>query len=324
MLGRKANEAALNQAKIDVAEARTRGEIGECEQSSRSKQERAKIDAMTAMQETQRKGEKATADAQLVNRTIGIERDLNLERIAASRAGEQRDAELQKDVEVQRANMELERQRATVVVQARIAKESAQQKAEGDLFTQQKKSDAVKYQQEADAAGRYAKQSRDTDAATCEITQRAKAELLAVKIRAEATFLAKKAEADGIAQLAHAYGELGHVLGGPQGLMQYLMLKDNTYEKLANANAKAIQGLQPKIGVWNNGAQGGDTTGNPIGNIFQQLPPLMSTIHEQTGMSPPAWLMQMPQQNGDAQGAATHEKALAKREKMVNGDDERH
>lgn len=31
-----------------------------------------------------------------------------------------------------------------------------------------------------------------------------------------------------------------------------------------------------------------------IQNIMQSLPPLFGTIHDQTGISPPAWLAQMP------------------------------
>jgi flotillin len=83
--------------------------------------------------------------------------------------------------------------------------------------------------------------------------------------------------------------------------MQYLMLQDNTYERLANANADAIRGLQPKINVWNTGAQGDGAAADPtatIRNLFQSLPPLLSTIHDQTGMQPPSWLAQMPQGNG--------------------------
>jgi flotillin len=86
--------------------------------------------------------------------------------------------------------------------------------------------------------------------------------------------------------------------------MQYLMLTNGTYEHLADANAKAIHGLQPKINVWNTGAQGDGSVADPtapIRNLFQSLPPLLSTIHDQTGMSPPSWLAQMPQQqpNGE-------------------------
>jgi flotillin len=78
-------------------------------------------------------------------------------------------------------------------------------------------------------------------------------------------------------------------------LLQYMMLQDNTFEKLAKANATAITGLQPKITVWNTGEGSGssnDGTG-AIRNIMQSLPPLLSTINEQTGIAPPSWLAQM-------------------------------
>ena len=84
--------------------------------------------------------------------------------------------------------------------------------------------------------------------------------------------------------MAKAYGDLANVLGGPQGLLQYLMLQNNTYEKLALANAKAINGLQPKLTVWNTGADSGADSSAPIRNLFQSLPPLLSTINEQVSL----------------------------------------
>ena len=82
------------------------------------------------------------------------------------------------------------------------------------------------------------------------------------------------------------------------------MLQNNTYEKLALANAQAINGLQPKITVWNTGSgeasTGGLDSGAAVRNIFQSLPPLFDTIQDQTGIKPPTWLAQMPQaQTGD-------------------------
>jgi len=64
--------------------------------------------------------------------------------------------------------------------------------------------------------------------------------------------------------------------------------------------------------VWNTGAQGdcADPTA-PIRNLFQTLPPLLSTISDQTGISPPSWLAQIqPQPQTDG---------LVKKQKMVNG-----
>ena len=97
--------------------------------------------------------------------------------------------------------------------------------------------------------------------------------------------------------------------------MQYLMLTNGTYEKLANANAAAINGLQPKITVWNtgdNGAGAGSSNDGlgAIRNIMQSLPPMLSTINEQTGIAPPSWLAKMPENSG---------KEVAKREGKMNG-----
>ena len=126
--------------------------------------------------------------------------------------------------------------------------------------------------------------------------------------------------------MAKAYGHMSDALGGPQQyvlltphspfppiqrttiyiltslppnrLMQYLMLTNGTYEKLAHANAAAINGLQPKITVWNtnDGGAGSPNSDNGLGairNIMQALPPMLSTINEQTGMQPPGWLAKM-------------------------------
>jgi flotillin len=103
--------------------------------------------------------------------------------------------------------------------------------------------------------------------------------------------------------------------------MQYLMLTNGTYERLADANAHAIKGLQPKINVWNTGAQGdgaADPTA-PIRNLFQSLPPLLSTIHDQTGMSPPSWLAQMPA-NGAPNGAEGYDAKKVQRH-LRNGSE---
>lgn len=35
----------------------------------------------------------------------------------------------------------------------------------------------------------------------------------------------------------------------------------------------------------------------PIRNLMQGLPPLLSTIHDQTGIKPPQWFAQMPEHN---------------------------
>lgn len=115
---------------------------------------------------------------------------------------------------------------------------------------------------------------------------------------------------------------MGKVLGGPQGLMQYMMLQNNTYERLANANAKAINGLSPKINVWHTGNQSGEGGAGadpsaPIRNLFQNLPPLLSTINDQTGITPPQWLVGMPQQQKNLDQKS--QELIRKENKLSNG-----
>jgi flotillin len=136
-------------------------------------------------------------------------------------------------------------------------------------------------------------------------------------------YIRHEREAAGIKQLASAYAALGDVLGGPQGIRDWMMLQNNIPVQLAKANADAIRGLQPKINVWTTGAQQ-DAAGDsfaPIKNIMQSLPPLFSTIQDQTGMMPPAWLAQMPSGGGHGRQDSAHEippTTLAKH-KGING-----
>ena len=84
-LSRKAHEGALNQARIDVAEARMRGEIGEAEKEGKTKQEISKIDADTAVLETKRKAEKAKADSALTDHQTELDANVDMNKIAAKR-----------------------------------------------------------------------------------------------------------------------------------------------------------------------------------------------------------------------------------------------
>jgi len=89
--------------------------------------------------------------------------------------------------------------------------------------------------------------------------------------------------------MAGAYKDLSIAFGGPQGLIQYMMIEKGTFTDLAKANADAVRGMNPKMTIWNTGAEAGSegaSSGsmggaNSIRNMYQMLPPLMSTINEQ-------------------------------------------
>lgn len=150
-LSRKAHEGALNQARIDVAEARMRGEIGEAEKKGRTKQEISKIDAETAVLETKRKAEKARADAELIEHQTKLDSDVDMGKVNAKRQQEMEDVELQTRVEARRAEMELERLRADEVTKSKVAREAAQQNSDASFYADQKTADAHLYKEKMDA-----------------------------------------------------------------------------------------------------------------------------------------------------------------------------
>jgi flotillin len=123
--------------------------------------------------------------------------------------------------------------------------------------------------------------------------------------------------------MAGAYADLSVAFGGPAGLIQYMMIEKGVYQELAQANADAVRGLNPKMTIWNTGNQaGGEGAGesgqggiNSIRNMYQMLPPLMSTIHEQTGVTMPEWQFgklatQVGEGEGEGQGPVAEVKKV--------------
>jgi flotillin len=307
-LSRKAHEGATNQARIDVAEAQLRGNVGEAKRKGEQEREIAKINAETAVQKTERDIERAQAEAHLDTKRTGLTRDVDIARVTAQRTLESKDEDLKKEVEIKRAAAEMERLRATDVVKATISRESKQQAADAAAYeveaearanqeASQRKADATAYQTkiaaDAEAQADFAKVTKNTDAAAYKTRNDAEAYNYAAQQRAEAELVQKLREAEGISAMADAYGKLSQAFGGPAGLLQYMMIEKGTYVELAKANATAIRGLEPKISVWNTGSngqggQGSDAT-ETMRNVYQMLPPLMSTINEQTGITLPEW-----------------------------------
>ena len=314
-LSRKAHEGASNQARIDVAEARMRGEIGEASKRGQTKQEISKIDADTAVLETKRKSEKAQADAELTNRQTELNMGIRMAQIKAQRAQESRDAELQKDVETKKAATELERLRAKDLVKSKIARETAEQDADAAFYKSNRLADGKAYAERQEAEVQFFKTEQVTKASASRTMQ-----------EADAIYHQRMREAEALKAQAEALKSMADAFGGPQGLLQYKMMEFGIHEKLALANAKAIQGLNPKFTVWNTGAATGSGEGGAgdpmasIRNIMQNLPPLLTTINEQTGIQPPNYMIQMPTgQHAAYQQQLAKEEASASAKAGTNG-----
>ncbi|PVH87734.1 putative Flotillin-like protein 1 [Cadophora sp. DSE1049] len=297
-LSRKAHEGAINQARVDVAEAQRLGTVGEAQRQGEQNREIAKINAETAVQKTERDSERARAEATLATRKTNFNKDVNLAQIEATRATEVRDEELRKEVEVKRAQTELERLRASDVVKATILRESKQQAADASNYEEQARSNAAFYSEQKAA-----------DAHAYKMKVEAEARFHAASKDAEANLIRQQREAAGLSAMAGAYADLSAAFGGPAGLIQYMMIEKGVYQELAQANADAVRGLNPKMTIWNTGNQAGGEGENGQGginsirNMYQMLPPLMSTIHEQTGVTMPEWQFgKLATQLGEGEG----------------------
>lgn len=211
---------------------------------------------------------------------------------------------MRRDVEVKRAHTELERLRATDVVQATISREAKQQASDATKYDAEKRSDAAAYAEMKNADARAytttkeatAKNDQEkvkSDATAYATKTAADARAYTMKVEAEARFLAdsraaeanlisQQKEAAGLTAKAKALGDLNIALGGPQALMQYLMIENGTYTALAKANADAVRGMNPKMTIWNTGTQAGGDGSEKAGmggiesvrNMYQMLPPL--------------------------------------------------
>lgn len=133
-LRQKAHEGAICQSRVDVAEAQWHGNVGVAERQGNEAREIAKIDAETSVQKTERDTERAKAIALLATRQAAFNRDVEIAQIEATRATESRNEDLRKQVEIKRAETEIEKLRALDVVKATIQREAKQQSVDAKAY----------------------------------------------------------------------------------------------------------------------------------------------------------------------------------------------
>lgn len=145
-LGQKTQMEAANQAKIDVSEAKMKGEIGAKLREGQTLQNAAKIDAETRIISTQRQGEGkkqeikvrtevkvyenqqeaevAEANATLAKKKAGWAKEAQVAEVEATKAVAMRDAELQREVEKMNALTRTEKLKAEFLSKATVEYET--------------------------------------------------------------------------------------------------------------------------------------------------------------------------------------------------------
>ncbi|KAL5229390.1 hypothetical protein ABZP36_028166, partial [Zizania latifolia] len=299
-LGQKTQQEAVNQAKVDVAEARMKGEFGAKERDGMTRQNAAKVDAETKVYTVKRQGDGAKeeakvkvevkvfenereaevteANADLAMKKAGWQRQAMVAEVEAAKAVAIREAELQVQVVRTNAARQTEKLKAELLSKAVVDYEMKVQQANWELYNRQKAAEVLLYEQEKAAEAR-------------------RAAFFARQREAEAELYAKQMEAEvamGDAQSAYLSAMLGALGGSYAALRDYLMVSSGVYQEMARINAVAIKGLEPKISVWSNGADAGEAGDGgamkELAGVYRMLPPLLTTVHEQTGMLPPAWM----------------------------------
>ncbi|XP_042476023.1 flotillin-like protein 4 [Macadamia integrifolia] len=315
-LGQKTQMEAANQARVDVAEAKMKGEVGSKLREGQTTQNAAKIDAETKIISTQRQGdgkkeeikvktevkifenqkeaEVAEANAKLATKKAGWAQQSQLAEVEAAKAVAIREAELQMEVEQRNALTRTEKLKAELLSKASVEYETKVQEANWELYKRQKLAEAILYEKEKEAEAQKAM---------------AEASFYARQQVADAELYAKNKEAEGLVALAQAQGvylrTLLGALGGNYGAFRdYMMINGGMFQEIAKINAEAVKGLQPKISIWSNGSSGSEmgegaggnsssTAMKEVAGVYRMLPPLFKTVHEQTGMLPPAWMGSM-------------------------------
>jgi len=268
-IGKKAASTAVEQARIDVANAERDGAIGKAE-ADRTK------DIQVAMN---------TAEAEKGRKAAEADQRVYVEQQEAMAVGGENAAQ----AEIARANADLAE-----------AEASAKQRA--DVATAQSEAEIAKatYEEEEQKL-RASEIARETVAKQqVEIAAEAEAERQRRIARGEAdAILAKyEAEAEGIQKVleskAKGYSNLvASASGDPKAAATLLMVEK--IEAMVNAQTEAIRNLKiDKITVWDSGnnADGNSATSNFVSSLVQSLPPIHD-VAKMSGVELPDYLGSM-------------------------------
>lgn len=268
---------AENKAKVQVAEQNKFGQIGSKERESETRQRTAIVESEAIIVENERKQAMLKSHAELEKLKAEQELIMKAAQIKSVNEAEKYKMEIEKEVQAKRLQMEVEKVRATELSKVQVNAEKAQKEAEGLANAQKLKSDADLYTKLKEAEGLYN----------------------SVKLQAEANLIAKENEAKGLTAIYNAQsGGVNKLVtsfnGDTKALITYMMLDKDQFTKLADSSAKAIQGLQPRITVWNTG-NGTDTGTNntyeSIAKLGKSIVPMLDTIKDQTGYTLPDWMV---------------------------------
>eukprot|EP01086_Lenisia_limosa_P014311 TRINITY_DN44617_c0_g1_i1.p1 TRINITY_DN44617_c0_g1~~TRINITY_DN44617_c0_g1_i1.p1 ORF type:complete len:465 (+),score=98.89 TRINITY_DN44617_c0_g1_i1:45-1397(+) len=250
----KALEGAVNESRVEVAEARQKGDIGEKEKRAQARQEIAHIEANAVAAENLANQTVSESEMNVNITNSNCERHMNVANSEASTALGIRQAELDFTLQVKEQSAREERQRANDVSGAKVSAEARICLAEARQQAGMRKAEG-----------------------TAEAT----------KIKADADFHYRKCVAEGgkIQMDSNADG-INLILDASKGdaeMARYTMaLETNLYPKLAEASAAAIQNLKPDMSIFETDfdVNKGGSSQDFFTNLAQAIPALSEALQK--------------------------------------------
>jgi flotillin len=149
----KSQEGAINQAKVDVASAKTLGAVGEKKRDAEKRMQIIEVESNTVIYEQNRQVDIAKAASTLETEKTRFSNNVAIAKIEANKKALIVEAELQAQVEVKNALVQQEKERADKLSKTVVQAEMIKTMADADLYVSQKTAEAFKLKAEAQADG---------------------------------------------------------------------------------------------------------------------------------------------------------------------------
>ena len=305
-IGQRAASEALNNAKIDVAEANRKGSIGSAEAKKQETIAVSKANAEAAAGEADAERERRIAvkqaDAEAAAGEAAAERDRRIavkQADAAATQGENLSA-----IEIAKSNASRSEEEAEAFRRSEAARQIAsaqieKAKYEAETEAQRSRAEMEKERQVADVIVPAQIQKQQIEIAAEAEAERIRRE---AKGEADAIFAKLEAEARGNYEILKAKGEgyqqiIAACANDSNAAVQMLLIEK--LQELVALQTEAIKNIKiDKLTVWDGGSKtpdGKTTTANFLSGMLQSLPPL----HDVAGMAG----LDLPDYLGKVKGA---------------------
>ena len=257
-IGKKAASTAVEQARIDVANAQRDGAIGQ-----------AKADRAKEIEVAQN-----TAEAEKGRKAAEADQRVYVEQQEAMAVAGENSAQ----AEIARANADLDEAKASAKQRADTATAKAEAEIQKAVYEEQEETLRATEIARETIAKQQVEIAAEADAQRQRLIARGEADAILAKYEAEAEGIQKVLESK-----AKGYSNLvASASGDPKAAATLLMVEK--IEEMVKAQTEAIRNLKiDKITVWDSGnnADGNSATSNFVSSLVQSLPP----IHDVAKMS---------------------------------------